>query len=101
MQIQLSRLFGTESKIAKDELKTNAQWRRTLKSVLSEVQAYLDANVDTDDFHRMQLYSGLVPASEALRQEDFWPGYTEGITRIPNFQASTSGGYASRLTAWR
>jgi hypothetical protein len=82
MQIQLSRLFGTESKIAKNELKTNAQWRRTLKSVLSEIQAYLDANADTDEFHRMQLYSGLLSASEALKQEDFWPGYTEGVTRI-------------------
>jgi hypothetical protein len=82
MQVQLSRLFGTESKYARDDLKTDAQWRSTLKSVLSEVKAYLDANVDSDEFHTMQVYSGLLAASDALKQEDFWPGYTEGITRI-------------------
>jgi hypothetical protein len=82
MQVQLSRLFGAQSKHARDETKTDVQWRSTLKTVLSELQAYLDANVDTDEFHLMQIYSGLLAASEALKHDDFWPGYTEGITQI-------------------
>lgn len=80
--VQLGRLFGARSKLATGELKTKAQWRRALRCVLLEIEKYLDANVDTDEFHRMCLYSGLVGAGEALKQDDFWPGYVEGITRI-------------------
>jgi hypothetical protein len=28
------------------------------------------------------LHSGLFAADEALKEEDFWPGYVEGITRV-------------------
>jgi hypothetical protein len=28
------------------------------------------------------LYSGIYAAREALKTDDFWPGYTEGITRV-------------------
>ena len=82
MQVQLSRLFGTESSHAKRMPKTNAQWRKTLFAILEEIQRYIDANVDTDEFHRAVLYSGLFGARESLKQEDFWPGYVEGITRV-------------------
>jgi hypothetical protein len=38
-------------------------------------------NVDTDDMHHMMLLSGLAAAHESLQEDDFWPGYVEGITR--------------------
>jgi hypothetical protein len=82
IQTQLARLFGSTSKVATTEIKTDAQWKKVLKTVLTELDCYIAANVDTDEFHRKALLSGLVGASEALTQEDFWPGYVEGITRL-------------------
>jgi hypothetical protein len=82
VQNQLARLFGSESKAATADIKTDEQWRKTLKSVLAEIECYVAANVDTDEFHRMALASGLLGANEALKQDDFWPGYVEGITRL-------------------
>ncbi|MHB1958137.1 MAG: hypothetical protein ACYCO5_03800 [Acidobacteriaceae bacterium] len=82
MQVQLSRLFGSESRYAKADKRTAAEWRKTLKAVLGEMERYVAANVDTDDFHKFTLLSGLWGASEALKEEDFWPGYVEGITRV-------------------
>ena len=82
MQVQLSRLFGAASKVATTDKRTNAQWRKTLKSVLNEVEQYIRANMDTDEFHRYMVFSGIASAREALKEDDFWPGYAEGITRI-------------------
>lgn len=39
------------------------------------------ANADTDELHRFIILSGLYAADEALKQDDFWQGYVEGITR--------------------
>jgi hypothetical protein len=80
MKVQLSRLFGATSKRATSE--SNAQLKKTLDDVLVELDKYLLANVDTDDFHLMTLRSGLRSASESLKQDDFWPGYAEGVTRL-------------------
>jgi len=82
MQVQLARLFGSNSKKAAVDMQTPAQWRKTLRAVLNEMENYIAANVDTDEFHREMLLSGLVGANEALKQEEFWPGYVEGITRL-------------------
>jgi len=82
MQIQLSRLFGSGSKHAISQKRTAAQWRKTLKVVLREIERYMVANVDTDEVHLFVLFSGLAAARESLNQEDFWPGYAEGITRL-------------------
>jgi hypothetical protein len=82
IQVQLSRLFGSESKYATCEKRTPAQWRKTLEAVLGEIENYVAANADTDEFHRFKLFSGLHGAREALKQNDFWPGYVEGITRL-------------------
>jgi hypothetical protein len=82
MQVQLSRLFGKDSKIASSNTRSNAEWKRDLKLVLVEIWNYLDANVETDIVHRLMLESGFSAAHLALTQEDFWPGYTEGVTRI-------------------
>jgi hypothetical protein len=82
LQTQLARLFGSSSKVATTDIKTDVQWKNVLQDVLIELDRYIAANVDTDEFHRMALTSGLVGANEALKQEDFWPGYVEGITRL-------------------
>jgi len=82
MQVQLSRLFGANSKIAATSPQTSAQWRRALGAVLDELAAYQVANVDTDVVHQRMLAGALYGAHEALKEEDFWPGYVEGITRF-------------------
>jgi hypothetical protein len=90
MQIQLARLFGEASKEAKATTRTPAEWRRALRRVLADLDKYLDENVTTDEMHRFMLATGLWAASEALKEEDFWPGYTEGLTR---FALSLLGDY--------
>ena len=84
MQIQLARLFGSESKAAGPEMRTATEWRKTLSAVLQEINRYIATNVDTDELHRWMLLSGLAAADHSLRlkDEDFWPGYAEGITRL-------------------
>jgi hypothetical protein len=82
MQIQLARLFGSQSKEARTKTRTAAQWRKSLKAVLQEIDRYVAANVDTDELHQVMVLSGLAGAAESLKQEDFWPGYAEGMTRL-------------------
>jgi hypothetical protein len=82
MKVQLARLFGSGSMIAKEETRTDAQWRRTLLAVLHEIDSYLTSNIRTDEVHLLMLHSGLYAAHESLKQDDFWPGYAEGITRL-------------------
>jgi hypothetical protein len=82
VSVQLARLFGTESRIATRDLRTPAEWRATLRKVVREVGRYLDANVESDEVHMMMLYSGLAAAEESLKEDDFWPAYVEGITRL-------------------
>jgi hypothetical protein len=82
MKIQLARLFGSLSKEAMAEKRTDTEWRKTLKSVLREIDRYIAQNVDTDELHLSMLLSGLASADESLKQETFWPGYAEGITRL-------------------
>lgn len=82
MQVQLARLFGSESRQAGRETRSAAEWRKTLRAVLQELHRYIAANVDTDELHRRMLLSGLDAADESLKGEDFWPGYAEGITRL-------------------
>jgi hypothetical protein len=82
MQVQLSRLFRSESKNTTATRRSRAEWRKTLKSVLAEIERYVAENVDTDELHLWMLRSGLAAAYASLEEEDFWPGYTEGITRL-------------------
>lgn len=82
MQVQLARLFGSDSKLAQSTARSPAEWRKTLRSVLHEMSRYIAHNVDTDELHRLMLLSGLAGASESLKEENFWPGYVEGITRL-------------------
>jgi hypothetical protein len=82
MQVQLARLFGAESKEASTFNRKATDWRKTLRAVLREIDRYVAENVDTDELHRWMLLSGLAAAEESLKEEDFWPGYAEGITRL-------------------
>jgi hypothetical protein len=83
MIVQLSRLFGEKSKIAKKNTRSDTEWRRDLNLVLAELWNYFDSNVETDTVHRVMLHSGFAAATHALSiEENFWPGYVEGITRI-------------------
>jgi hypothetical protein len=82
MRVQLARLFGSDSKQARSTTRSPAEWRKTLKVVLHELERYVADNVDTDELHRLMLLSGLRSAEESLQEEPFWPGYVEGITRL-------------------
>jgi hypothetical protein len=82
MHILLARLFGSESTEARREKRNAAEWRKTLKAVLDELDRYIAANVDSDELHRLMLMSGLAAANESLDHEDFWPGYAAGLTRL-------------------
>jgi len=81
-RVQLARLFGGESVEARKESRTPAEWRRTLKRVLHELDRYTTTNVDTDEVHHFILAFGLCAADQALKNDDFWPGYVEGITQF-------------------
>jgi hypothetical protein len=82
MRVQLARLFGADSRIAKATNRSDKDWQRDLQLVLSELYRYLEANIDTDLIHLRMLESGFYAAHQGLQGEDFWPAYAEGITRI-------------------
>jgi hypothetical protein len=82
LQIQLARLFGSTSVEAGLESRTNAQWRRSLKKLLDELYAYADANVQTDEMHWFMICTAFAAGAEALKEEDFWPGFFEGMIRL-------------------
>lgn len=82
VQVQLARLFGSESVEARKVSRSAAEWRKALRKVLHELDRYVEANVDTDELHGLIIASGFFAATESLKAEDFWPGYVEGITRV-------------------
>ncbi len=82
VQVQLARLFGTESAEARRAQRSAREWKATLRKLLHELDRYIQANVDTDELHAMMIASGLLAADESLKQADFWPGYAEGLTRV-------------------
>ncbi len=82
MKIQLARLFGSKSSVAKVNERTPRDWKLTLNQVLDELEHYLEKNVHTDTIHYLMLRSGLHSARESLKEEDFLLGYIEGITRL-------------------
>lgn len=82
MKVQLTRLFGPLSPEARLDMATAAEWRRTLRKVVRELDLYLTRNIETDAVHLLMLHSGLAAADESLKRHNFWPGYVEGITRL-------------------
>jgi hypothetical protein len=82
IQVQLSRLFGAASTEARTESRTSREWRKTLRKVLEELYRYARANIETDELHWQMLLSSFAAAHESLKEEDFWPGYVEAVTRL-------------------
>ena len=82
MQVQLARLFGAGSLDARRTHRSTREWKTTLRKVLHELDRYIQANVDTDELHATMIASGLFAADESLKEDDFWPGYAEGLTRV-------------------
>jgi len=83
MSTQLARLFGKDARLARERQMSNAEWRVALRKVLEHLYSYLKENVRTDDVHLLMLCTGLTAARESLdTQENFWPGYAEGLTRL-------------------
>lgn len=82
MKIQLERLLGASPFLLRFDNPSPAEWRSALRKALRELDRYLAASVHTDEVHRIMLLSGLAAAHESLKQEKFWPGYVEGITRL-------------------
>ncbi len=82
LQNQLGRLFGVDSKEARSKTRSLAAWRKTLKHILTELDQYRAANVDTDSLHNFMLDCALASASNALKLPNFWPGYVEGVVRF-------------------
>jgi hypothetical protein len=81
VQIQLAWLFGAESTEAHKTQRRPAEWKATLQKILRELDRYIQTNVDTDELHSSIIATGLFAARESLKEDDFWPGYAEGITR--------------------
>ena len=82
IKVQLSRLFGSQSVEARKDAFTDTEWKQNLHRILKELEQYLMHNVDTDKLHMYMIYTGFFAAEEALKEEDFWPSYTEAILRI-------------------
>jgi hypothetical protein len=82
MQVQLARLFGSESHEAKARVRTSAQWKKTLRHVLDDLERYIDANVNTDEFHFFLLVTCILAGRESLKEENFFPGYAEAVSRL-------------------
>ncbi len=112
MQNQLSRLFGATSAEARKVARSPSEWKNTLRKVLHEISRYISANIDTHELHSLVIASGLCTADESLKNEDFWPGYAEGLTRVilallgdyPDHHRRKGGGKASdhyRLQLYR
>lgn len=82
VQVQLARLFGAASSEAQKESRTPREWKQTLRKLLEELYRYTRENIETDELHWQMLLSCFVAAHESLKEEAFWPGYVEAITRL-------------------
>jgi len=82
MQIQLARLFGDKSSELKTSDRTDSEWKRTLQKMLDELFKYAEKNVETDQSHWVMICSGFTSSQEALKTDDYWAGYIEGIMKV-------------------
>lgn len=53
-----------------------------MRAILRELDRYRRATVRSDQLHELALHLALSSAQDALKTDEFWPGYTEGITRF-------------------
>jgi hypothetical protein len=82
LQVQIARLFGTTSSEATKTTRTLSEWRRTLRKLLDELYAYASSNVHTDEMHWFMVCTAFAAAAESLKDNDFWPGFCEGLIRL-------------------
>lgn len=78
----MARLFGAASVEATAETRSAAQWRRSLRKALDELHSYAQTNVETDDMHWFMICTAFASAHESLKEENFWPGFVEGLVRL-------------------
>jgi hypothetical protein len=81
MLVQLQRLFGSTVEATR-KTRSDAEWRKLLGRTLEELFRYIEHNVHSDGLHMCMLMTGLRSAQESLQEDDFWPGYAEGVTRV-------------------
>lgn len=82
LQVQLARLFGATSSEATKTTRTLSEWRRTLRNLLDELYTYASSNVQTDEMHWFMVRTAFAAAAESLKDDDFWPGFCEGLIRL-------------------
>jgi len=82
LKILLAHLFGEQSALRMSSAHTASQWRRILERILKELELYMSQNVRTDPLHSEQLERALRSCRAHLGEEDFWPGYVEGLVRF-------------------
>jgi hypothetical protein len=82
MQVLISKLFGASSQKATAQSLKENEYRVILSKIVDELYLYMDENIQTDELHRLMLLSGLVAAKESLKDDNFYMGFIEGITRF-------------------
>lgn len=82
VRVQLAHLFGAASSEASAESRGPGQWKRLLQKVLDELYRYVEVNVETDELHWFMICTAFAASSESLKEEDFWPGFSEGLIRL-------------------
>lgn len=82
MRVQLTKLFGAQSREATASCRTDREWRRTFRHVLNELEKYVDANIATDRPHREMIGWTFDAAHISLEQESFYIPYIEALTRL-------------------
>jgi len=84
MKVQLARLFGSDSSEANKESRTLAEWRKTFRHCMKEIELYIEHSVDSDSAHRLLLQTAVWSAQEALKRDgpDLYIAYIEALTRM-------------------
>jgi hypothetical protein len=77
-----ARLFGAASQDAQLDARSSAEWRRSLKRLLDELYSYASENVQTDEMHWFMICTAFAAANESLKEDNFWPGFVEGLVRL-------------------
>lgn len=99
MKVLLSRLFGIDSSIVKNDYKTKNEWKTVLKKIIKELENYIEDNIESDELHKLMFYFTLSSMEESLKEDNFWIGFIEGLTRLtllligdsPNHKRRNSG----------
>ena len=75
LPILFARLLGDESPEVTAVRRTPGQWKSSLRKLLTELEGYLEANVESDPVHEHYCQLALREAREVLKDADFWPEF--------------------------